>query len=85
MTSKHPQQVMGNSITLYSEHRSISPWLAFLTNRFTPSNSPFWALMSAPLSTGWFAPDGDISYAIFPSSQLIAPQSAGRSGVITQT
>ena len=36
-------------------------------------------------ATGWFAPDGDISNAILPSSQLIAPHKAGRSGVITQT
>ena len=61
MHSKQPQQVMGYSMTLYREQRSTSPWEAFLTKRFTPSNSPRIVSISFPFSTGWFAPDGAIS------------------------
>ena len=54
-------------------------------NRFTPSNSPPFRSITPSFLTGWFAPAGEISWAILPSSQEMAPQSAGRSGVMTQT
>jgi hypothetical protein len=70
---------------VYKFSDSTIPAELFFKYSSTPSHLPAFASVVSPFLIGWLPPVGSISNAALQSSQLYAPQSPSRSGLITQT